>query len=533
LRGEIEREHETLLVRGFEPTDAERLVERFEDLPGDDRARIETRGQTKLALQQRLHELEASVGPGRRRRAEIRQAQQMRKHFGIWCLVVGMLPWMLAVTMYAHLPFSPWYLYGVGGAFLLAGIVGLMNGQRHGRREYEALRQQLARQSSELTACESELAAAEATWQQLAERLGLAADTLEARQRDWQNVERSIEALRRLRERLKLADEELQDAEAALLPIAVLLGREPRVDALAAWRTELGAALDLVRERDAADVLARDAQRRADEAAQQAILRETELREALAAMHFEVGAGEDLSRLLAAVPARAEAARRARERALQQLPELQRRLAATASAQELAQRIDSAKQELEHCERRLTERSPRGVELGADAPSLAQPLSPEDFDRGLTQLDEAERQARSADEADRHAAQHFLIRYESEAPLLRERLELHRAARERALAFAAAIRLAHGTLQRVAQETHRDWSTALNAELGKMLAGLGSEVEDALLDDTLRLRLSRSGKLLAGEESVQQLSVGAVERVYPPCALRSRACWQATRCASP
>jgi DNA repair exonuclease SbcCD ATPase subunit len=514
LRVEIEGECAALLERGFDPAHAEQLVARFEALPAADRQRIETRGQTTIALQQRQHELTANASLWRRRRDEIRHAQQARKHFGIWCLIVGMLPWMLAITMYAHLPFSAWYLYGLGAAFFLAGITGLASGQRHGRREDAALRQKLAQQRSELADCEAEQAAAEATWQQLAERLGLAPDSLEAQHRDWQNVDRSVDTIRRLRERMKLVDAQLQDAGAAMLPIAELLQREANLESLESWRTEVGAALDLYRERDAADVQARDAQRRAEESAQQVGQRELELGEQLRAMQLELAAGEDLISALASIPARAEAARAARDRALQQLPERQRQLAALPNPHDLARRIAVAREELERCERRLLQRSARGFEFDADAVQPDRPLPPQEFDRSLTRLDEEERRARSADEADRHAAQHFLIRYEGEAPALREKLELHRAARDRAVSFAAAIRLAHATLERVAHQTHRDWSTALNAELARMLTGLGSEVEDALLDDKLRLRLSRSGKLLAGEETAQQLSVGAVERIY-------------------
>ena len=511
---ELDGESETLRARGFEPEAAEALVARFESLAAEDRERIATRGQEGLRAQQQRHELEESGSQLRRRRAEIRHAQQTRKHFGIWCLVVGMLPMMLAITMYAHLPFSPWFLYGTGAAFFLTGMVALASGQRLGRREDESLGQLLARQFEALAACEAELAAAEQRWQALATRVGLSPDALESHYRDWRLVERSVDTMRRLQERRQLAEEQDLAALASMAPIAELFQRPAHLAALPAWRDELAAALELYRQRDAVDVLARDAQRRADEATAQMNQREQELRALLATMNVEVEAGEDPSRVLASMHERAEAARAARERAQQHLPQLQRQLAASPKLEALAERIATGGAELELCEQRLEARAARGPEFGFEASVLREPLAPDAFDRGLTRLDEEERQARGADEADRHAAQHFLIRYEEEAPALREKLEQHRIAHERAVSFAAAIRLAHSTLEQVARDTHRDWSISLNAELTRMLAGLGSEVQEAQLDEKLRLRLSRSGKLLAGEEAAQQLSAGAVERVY-------------------
>jgi uncharacterized protein YhaN len=392
--------------------------------------------------------------------------------------------------------------------------MALVFGQSVGRRYFESLGQQLARQHEALAACEAELTAAEQGWQALAARVGLLPDDLESHYRDWRLVERSVDTMRRLRERMQLVEEQDLAVLASMAPIAELFRRPAQLAALPAWRDELAAALELYRQRDAVDLLARDAQRRAEEATAQMNQREQELRAHLATMNVEVEEGEDLSRILASMHERAEAARAARERAQQHLPQLQRQLAASPKLEALAERIATVGAELLRCEQRLAARAARGPEFAFEVSALHEPLAPDSFDRGLTHLDEAERQARGADEADRHTAQHFLIRYEEEAPALREKLEQHRIAHERAVSFAAAIRLAHSTLEQVARDTHRDWSTSLNAELTRMLAGLGSEVQEAQLDEKLRLRLSRSGRLLAGEEAAQQLSTGAVERVY-------------------
>jgi hypothetical protein len=350
-------------------------------------------------------------------------------------------------------------------------------------------------------------------WQQLARRIGVSPQEIASQYHSWQKVQRSVDTRRRVRERTQLLERQRAATFDALAPIEALFGRPADADALGSWREILDTAVKLEPELQAADLFSREAQRKADESAAQAQLREQELRGQLTALGWAGGSTAELRELLETLPVRAEAAHAARERALE-LSRIHERAQRSPALPELELRAQELKVELEDCERRLRRRAVRGEQFSVDEHALVQAVASDAFDRGWTELNAAEQKARNADEAERQEAQQFLLRYEREAPALRERLEQHGRALERARSFRDAIELARTTLEQVARETHRDWSGALNAELGRVLQGLGSEVADAMVDEKLRLRLTRSGRLLSAEELTAQLSAGAVERIY-------------------
>ena len=207
--------------------------------------------------------------------------------------------------------------------------------------------------------------------------------------------------------------------------------------------------------------------------------------------------------------------RRARTLRDETLPALRERLLADPDRD----RHRARREEIRREGTTLSDRVEKGLADFPEAPkplldSRHEPLGQSDFDAEMQRLRQEETQWRQRREAERTEVRSFLGRYESEAPQLRETIELHARALRRAEEFETSVTLARDTLEEIGRETHRTWSAALNRHGNEVLQSLASRAQRLQFDEDLQLRLEQEGQHLTGTEAGQHLSAGALDAVY-------------------
>lgn len=503
---------------GCPRAEAEALATAFATLDPDDRDAMATRESQLSRRGQVDREHEGDLAALAQREGSQRARDRRLVAGGLAVALAGgvatALPYVLATAPLLGVWPAWWTLAGValaagGGAFLLvAWLAG--GGERaaiaaaHGELRDAATAEDARRRH------EDEAFAARCA------RLGL--DPVEARDRwkQWRAVERPARRLHEAQGAAAAAEAQataarglLADAHARLLDGAVA-GDET----LLALPGRLEGAAALARARD-------EARHQEARAREEAARRHRELassHEKLVAIlrRFGVDAGDDPSgeaafRRLARRSAEAGHLRHLKE---EELP----RLRAGRLSRELRRAEVEQLAALENTVERLSAAlAALGVDPGQG--EAARPMPPERAAAALEELQAAERARHEREDEGRLRARAFLQQYEERAPRLRsEHDELERAHR-RATQFRAAITLAREELDRIRRETHRQWAAALNEQLPRILAGLGSEVERLELDPELRLTLRRDGQLLDEQQARQHLSAGAREGVWLACRL--------------
>lgn len=514
LQAEVKREQEEIRSHGFEVHEAERLATQLEKLGPEALERVHGRTQSLVRIEEERRRLDQELAQHKRRRAEIRQGQQLRKHFGIWCFVVGLLPVMVAITMHPHLPFAPWILHAVGGLLGVAGIISLVWGQTAGRGEDERLAPLVGKLRSQLNELAREENDSDRQWQKLAQDLDIAEGELEERCKRFMNVERRVDTLRRLDDRLHEVIQADENHMKELRRLWTVFDDEPDRTRLVERQARVAEGLELYRQLDTAETWMRDEERRAEEAKAGVDRALKRLHETLRAAGVELSGDEQVPELLHRLRDRAERAEAARERFERQLPALRKR--------RLGERERSAfETQLQNAERKRAERvaqlsadATRGADFALNLNRLDDPLDADAYDAKRNELVQTEREQRQAEENDRLEARSFLADYERDAPVLRERIEETEIAHRRATETRDAITLAREMLSDLAQESHRSYAARLNSRTNELLRAMDSEAQDAHFDEALQLRLQQRGKVLSATDAATQLSAGALDIVY-------------------
>jgi hypothetical protein len=513
-RGQLENElaHEVteLLRRGFELDRALALARSFEDLADPDREILVDHTRNAMRHQDSRQTLDEEIAHAKRRRAEIRQGQQQRKHTGIWCMIVGTLPILVGLSMHAILRFDALWLHGPGALLVAAGIVIYAGGTRFGKREDLEAKQRLTRLRETLAGVDAEEAAEVRRWEDLARRLGLDPRDLSNRYQEFRIVDRPADTVRRVRDRIAETMRAEAEAVASLAEVWTLFGDAPDAEDLDTRIAVVQRGLDAFREADRAAAASDRARRKAEEAWAAVQKQARRVDERLAACGVVRAGGESIDEAMEKVRERAERAREARRVRDKELPELKSRLLDPTQIQQFERRIADLGREM--AELRADADEAGAAQVGwVEAESV---LSQEEYDRAIVELDAADARDRADDENQRTEVRAFLAHYEATAPPLRESIDQHELALRQAVEFREAVELARDTLIDIARQTHRDWAEAINPHANEILQAIGSRVRELSFDEQLRLRLKHGRRLLSGTEAQQQLSAGAIDGVY-------------------
>ncbi len=506
LELQLQQESKQFSSEGLTLDQAVELASGFHRIQPADRDVLRGHAQALLGLVDERQRKDEVVSHTKRSRAELRQGQQLRKHFGIWCLIVGMLPIMAGISMHAHLRFDPLWLYVPGLLFLVTGIVAFSSGSRYGRRQDAQLKQTIASAREDLARIELDEEAENARWNDLAQRLGLEPTQLERRYERYLAIERQVDTVGRLRDRLAECDRLESESVAGLSAVENLFARRVSVQELPSLLESVEAAAALQRELDAARTTALECERRLNES--KAHVREdtTRVVDLLGACGIEMGSSMD--KAFEALHAKAEVAQKTRHLRDVTVPDLEQQLLDSAATTECEERLSELAQEMSRLRTEFTElgEAPEETEL--------QPLSQRDYDDAMVDVNAQDQISRERNESERTEARAFLAHYEEQAPRLRESLDLHTEALRQAQEFQESVTLARDTLAAISRETHRDWATAINRHANEILGEMGSHVRELHLDENLHLRMKHGKQLLTGSEAAQQLSAGAIDGVY-------------------
>lgn len=498
LERDLQESHAGLAARGIEPEVGLELAERFEGLEEADRELLVTHRLVGAKQADRLAAVRTRIDERKRERARIRHAQQSSKHFGIWCLIMAMLPMLVGISMHAILPFDPWFLYGPSVAGLVLGIAVFSFGSRWRRPEDERLKGEVRDLRSEERDLAESVTQADGRWTLLSERLGLPANRLADAYEQFRMAEVPLRALRTKARRRDELDAIDARAMAEVAELWTLLGEQPDPAQLRPQVERVREGLAAARQVDEANASVADRQRRVEEASQRLATLETQLASDLGTLGLP-STPSTLDQALPRLRARFAAARRHREQRDHALPGLR------------AQAWDAETWEARRAALREWEQEVEGL---GEHPEAQEPLGRQEYDAVLRELEAEEEEARARDLDRRTEARSFLARFEQEAPRLRESIQRHQTALRRATGFAEAVRLAHGTLAGIARDTHRDWATALNGTVREHLRALASDVTDLHFAEDLTVRVEQHGQLLTAAEAARQLSVGALDGVY-------------------
>jgi hypothetical protein len=195
---------------------------------------------------------------------------------------------------------------------------------------------------------------------------------------------------------------------------------------------------------------------------------------------------------------------RAREEVREhRIPQLERRRLDTETREAHTRRLETIESEIDGL----------AAEFAGDADAEI-PLGATDYEDALRELDERSRRRRAEDEALRDETRSFLLDYEARAPGLRERIDTHERALQRAREFRAAVVLARETLSRLGQQTHRVWAASIQRTAADFLRRMGSEVDEIRFDEDLGLRIRQHDRVFTGHEATRILSAGALDAVF-------------------
>lgn len=510
LENELRHEITELLRRGFEPDRALELARSFEDLEVAEHEILADHTRNTLRLQDARQTVEEQIAHGKRRQGEIQRSRRGRTRVGIICSVSGAVPIVLGLLAGSTLGFAPVWLHALGIGLLAAGIVLQILGSRHARREDLELSHRMATLRDDLQGVDEEEATETRRWEKLAARLSLDPVELAEQYQEYRTIDRRVDTVQRVRERVAETLRAEARAMENVVPVWTLFRDAPDADRLGERIGLVQRGLDAYRKADEAATAAERARRRAEEAWAAVRKQARRVDEKLLLCGVTREEGESIDEAGERVRERAERARDARRTRDAELPDLRARLLEPEPIQQIQGRIATLSGDMD------------ALRTDADEAGAAQagwveaeaPLTQEDYDRAVAELEAAEARDRAEDESQKTEVRAFLARYEAQAPSLRESIDQHAVALRQAQEFQHAAELARDTLAEISRETHRDWADALNPHTNEILAAIGSRVRELAFDEHLRLRLKHGRRLLLGSEAQQQLSAGAIDGVY-------------------
>lgn len=511
----LEEERAQLATRGFRPDHAETLARHFSDLSEEDRLLMGSRTQTVLRLRERHDAVDEQRALHRREKERLeRERHATRRNAWIFAAVAAALAAAL-VLLGPRFGLPPLGTMVLGGALVLIGATMVLRSRGHRRARLEETQQRLSQVEEAALQLTEDEAETEARWNQLGERIGVAPEEIEDRYREFRLVETHVKNLGSLQRRLDDLSASREEALASARELDAVLAEALHDAPVQEKLRVLREGRELYGVVDRAQAFADTARQKVERVKVGYRQQLEEMRARLEESGVAAPADEPLEKAFESLQHRAHHVRRLRTLRDETLPTLRDRCLAAGDRERNERRLAELLEE----GRRLAREVADGLRDFPDASdelraSMERPLSQRDFDVATGQLREEESAWRRERETERTEVRAFLGRYESEAPRLREALELHARALRRAEEFAASVRMARDTLEEIGRETHRTWSAALNRHGNEVLRSLASRAQRLEFDEDLRLRLEQEGQQLTGGEASQHLSAGALDAVY-------------------
>ncbi len=506
-------EHETYLRRldddrralrelGHELGEVLSLARDFEGLSDADRVLLVGRAARRSERDDARREHRSTVDRAGRTLERVATARTRRRRVGWAVLAVAFALTVAAFVAGPRLPIPPGVTLAIPATLAVAGAVVALTAPRHRAHEASAARETLEDAAAAYRRLEADERDEEERWVELAARLATDPVDLEDRYAVWCRVEHRARSASVHRARVDECRAARIRALEALGTFEELFGESVLEVRVESWLDRAHAArteddrLEAARGRAAAR-RARLEELEAGHREHQATLRE-ELR--------PLGIDVDelpLERALAAFD-RLVTGWRAREDVREhRIPQLERRRLDSEEREAHTRRLETIESEIDGL----------AAEFVSDADVVA-PLGATDYEDALRELDERSRRRRAEDEALRDETRSFLLDYESRAPDLRERIDTHERALQRAREFRAAVVLARDTLARLGQQTHRVWAASIQRTAADFLRRMGSAVDEIRFDENLGLRIRQHDRVFTGHEATRILSAGALDAVF-------------------
>lgn len=492
-RRDLERAREAVARDGLDVARASGLAKRFTGLSATDREFLASYSAVQLRLQRVVDQLTQVMGS--------KEGSPQKSAWPVAALAVAMMVAgaILAVLLSA-LPGVTLFL--IGGSLLAYQLAARAGGGGSASAEQQAV---LLAKQRDLMEAEQRLREHKERGAALARSLGYDdADALVDDYAAYLKEGPQLEQLRQMEDALRAAEEEVaarQDDGAALWR---RIGRDlppahVDLESLDDFIAQLRAYLKLLEEH-------RSWQQQVEEIAQEREHRRRELRaaeEEAAAIAARYGLAADLDQAASQL-ARLVSDREALDRLIsERIPAVEARL---LSEERLAT-VQRQEQELQTQLEAMRAQCPTLATLPAVHPSSTYYAQVNETQR---QLDEVYRQReqllRSAAALDQQRNRY--------AELLTQQAEWE-IALDRARDFRDAVALARDTLERIAEESHRDWARVLNAEAARLLPILSGRYVSMRFDRDLSFVVQdREGRVWDQRAVESQLSAGARDQIY-------------------
>jgi hypothetical protein len=499
-------EREAITELGFTVETATGMLAGMEYLTPDDRQLLEDRTRDRYAVDEERAKLRVQLSELKLRQDEIERRSGGRRRWGGALAVTGAALLALGLLFSASWGLPAWLLPALGGVVGVGGLALILSPS--GGRSAEETRALKAAEecASRIRELEEKNQELEVSWQDLAHRLGIPAEELDARYRNLKMVGRNLDTLRRIEAHIEELDSLERSSLEKLVPHWEPFDDEPSLDLLEDRISRLREAIEVYRAAGEARALASTQRREADEKAQALRTRLEQATAALRACGITLEPEQDLEGGYRRLKELEQSAAQARRRREEEIPQARARLIAPeelsgmrARREQLALQMDKARQE------GIQVPEIRGDSAAARRDSL---------EKLRADLEREEREEVEAREQALTEVRAFLKVYEEKAaPLMTELDELSEA-RRRAQEFQDAVELAHSTLTEISQESYRDWALDLNRESEEVLRLVGSSSRRLEFNEELGFSLQHDGRLLTNLEVDQMLSTGARDGVY-------------------
>jgi DNA repair exonuclease SbcCD ATPase subunit len=501
------REREAVRERGFDPDQAGAMLEALQYLTPEDRELLVTHTRRDFEIDELRESTRRDLSMWQRQLDEVFAARTRRSRLGGVTAAVGAALLATGLLLPAHWALHSQALPYGGGAVIVLGLFFLTTTSRLRRGEERVASERVDEQSRKLHEIEEKNQEHVLAWQDLAYRLGIPADELHGRYQSLRLVERNLDTLAGVDERLLESEKQTEDTLRGVHEAWEVFGGEPRVQELEENLPKLREAVKIYSVAAAAAENAKSWRDQVEEKTTALEQRESQAKEALARCGVQLAEGNDTRESLRKLREQAKAAEEARLRRDLKLPRLKEETPSEESLESLERRLQQAKAVSLARAREGLEKLPLPAEQSS--PTLRESL--EELERELAQKEQSEARAR---EDSFTAVRAFLNLHEQKVGPLYERLDEMRSALRRAREFKAAVTLAHDTLAKISRETYVTWAAQLNHEAGELLKQLGTGSRDIRFNENLEFEVMHEQKLLTSVEVDQQLSAGARDGVY-------------------
>jgi DNA repair exonuclease SbcCD ATPase subunit len=499
LREDTFRSRERLASRGFDPERIQYLNRRFAQVSSDEQALLRDQAGMSLHLQTEIADLERVRTECSE---ELRAIDQMRASGKVpaWVLLAlgGAVLVAGGVVLAMRGATSVWgALLGGGGALALIGTILLARaGQARSAERGEALKR-LAQAQHRLTLIKEQRARSEMALDEMAARLGVRdrVDLL----REWTEYSRLMEenepAIKAQERAAGIHEARRKVIEEARVLLARAGGGEPdeaSLDRAAQGIRRAQAALVKLKELESEDPWAAE-QQRAVELADGFRERALGL---LKSVGLSFDQAHDWAWHLERVTHRLKDTERHQVLIGEIIPRLEKQLLSPDRVRGLKAQLDAAPREL------LDSQEAVGGTHMEHERSL---------DETRKELDEVQKEHRKL----RDLIGTRYDQYYERRPALMDEIQRLGHAVDRARRFQEAVELARDTLQKVAGETHKDWTGFLNQRVGQLLSRVGTQVPQIRFGEDLDFSVQlANGQQIPRQRAELQLSAGARDQLY-------------------